>query len=141
MTPQIKSTIKIGGHSLPLRFTIGLFAEAERRTGIPFFPLGASEFWMQDEAGEAGSIRMMYGLLYAGTQGATAQRLGIDYDWFLENVGITEINKVAVYVQAELERFFHRLAKEIKAETSTSETNEAATTSESSGPSADTTSA
>ena len=141
MTPQIKQTIKVGGHTLPLRFTIGLFAEAQQRTGIPFFPLGASEFWQQDEMGESGSIRMMYGLLYAGTQGAAAQRLGIDYDWFLENVGISEINKVAVYVQAELERFFHRLAKELKAETSTSETNATATISENSGPSADTTSA
>ena len=45
MKPNIHSTITIAGHTLPLRFTIGLFAEAQERTGIPFFPLGVSEFW------------------------------------------------------------------------------------------------
>lgn len=149
MKTNIHSTIKIAGHELPLRFTIGLFAEAQERTGIKFFPLGSSEFWQQDEASgedaalvernEAGAIRMLYGLVFAGTQGTAARKAGIDYDYLLENVPVSELTKFSPYISAELERFFQRLAKELKAQVPTSQT-ETPTTSENFGPSADSTS-
>lgn len=132
MTPLTpRYTVTLEGQTLPLRFELFDWAEAERILGIPLLPFGDTEFWQRPGLSQ-NAVLLFVGLRHA-MPSLTLERIHEKVTW--ENHGA-----ISETLQEALAAFFQRLQAMAPVAPAPEATSETPTRGRPSGPSDDTTS-
>jgi hypothetical protein len=98
LTPRF--TVTLEGQTLPLRFELFDWAEAERILKVPLLPFGETEFWKQPGLSQ-NAVLLFVGLRHA-MPGLTLEQIHERVTW--ENHG-----PISAVLQDALAAFFQRL--------------------------------